>query len=145
MLQGQILHGQMSLWQLEYVHKGTGNLHFKFGQNWTSNSWDIADILLIWTNVARTNVAWTNFHTFFFWWQLEYVHKGPRNLHLKFGQNRTSNSWDIADILLIWTNVTRTNVAWTNVHLTMVLDCSQWMCNNKHLINIWDKIQIYKS
>ena len=31
-------------------------------------------------------------------WQLESVHKGPRNLHLKFGQNRVSNSWDIVDI-----------------------------------------------
>ena len=37
------------------------------------------------------------------------VYKGSRKLHLKFGQNRTSNSWDIADILLIWTNVARTN------------------------------------
>ena len=27
-----------------------------------------------------------------------------------------------AEILLIWTNVARTNVAWTNVHLTIVLD-----------------------
>ena len=37
---------------------------------------------------------------------------------------KIGNSWDIADILLIWTNV-----AWTNVHLTMVLDCPEWMCN----------------
>ena len=27
-----------------------------------------------------------------------------------------------AEILLIWINVARTNVAWTNVHLTIVLD-----------------------
>ena len=31
-------------------------------------------------------------------WHLEYVKKGPRNQPLKFGQNRASNSWDIADI-----------------------------------------------
>ena len=31
-------------------------------------------------------------------WQLESVHEGPRSLHLKFGQNRVSNSWDIVDI-----------------------------------------------
>ena len=30
-----------------------------------------------------------------------------------------------AEILLIWTNVARTNVAWTNVHLTIVLDCPE--------------------
>ena len=26
------------------------------------------------------------------------VQDGPRNLRLKFGQNRVSNSWDIADV-----------------------------------------------
>ena len=31
-------------------------------------------------------------------WQLEPVQSGPRNLLLKFGPNRVSNSWDIADI-----------------------------------------------
>ena len=31
-------------------------------------------------------------------WMLEYVNEGPRNLNLKFGQNRVSNSWDIVDI-----------------------------------------------
>ena len=30
--------------------------------------------------------------------QLESVYDGPSNLSLKFGQNRASNSWDIADI-----------------------------------------------
>ena len=45
-------------------------------------------ILMIWTNVARTNAAWI-------------------------------------EILIIWTNVARTNAAWTNVHLTMVLDCPE--------------------
>ena len=31
-------------------------------------------------------------------WQLESVQNGPRNLLLKFGQNRVSNSWDIPDM-----------------------------------------------
>ena len=39
------------------------------------------------------------------------VKDGPRNLLLKFGQNKVSNSLDI----LILTNVNGTNVAWTNI------------------------------
>ena len=31
-------------------------------------------------------------------WQLGSVKDCPRNLRLKFGQNRASNSWDIVDI-----------------------------------------------
>ena len=31
-------------------------------------------------------------------WQLTSVKDGPRNLSLKFGQNRATNSWDITDI-----------------------------------------------
>ena len=31
-------------------------------------------------------------------WQLESVLDVPRNLRLKFHQNRVGNSWDIADI-----------------------------------------------
>ena len=59
-------------------------------------------------------------------WHLEYVKKGPRNQPLKFGQIGPVK----AEILLIWTNVARTNVAWTNVHLTIVLDCPEWMGNS---------------
>ena len=43
-----------------------------------------AEIFLIWTNVARTNVTWTNVTIT----DGIYVKKGPRNLLLKFGQNR---------------------------------------------------------
>ena len=98
-----------------------------------------AKIFLIWTNVARTNIAWTNVAIaveicsrwsqepiFKIWsnsdqyqlryfcngqmspgqmllgqmslWHLESVQDGPRNLRLKFCQNRFSNSWDITDI-----------------------------------------------
>ena len=34
--------------------------------------------------------------------QLESVQDGPRNLPLKFGQNRVSNSLDIYDIEFVW-------------------------------------------
>ena len=34
-------------------------------------------------------------------WQLESVLDVPRNLHLKFHQNRVSNSWGIANIVLL--------------------------------------------
>ena len=35
-------------------------------------------------------------------WQLESVQDSPRNLYLKFGQNRASNSWNIMDIEFLW-------------------------------------------
>ena len=35
-------------------------------------------------------------------WQLGCVKDGPRNLCLNFGQNRVSNSWDIADFEFVW-------------------------------------------
>ena len=102
MSSGQMLSGQMSPWRIESAKCGWRNLPLKFGQNWFSYSWDIthmdkchqakycldkchhdswhllkivsgiylwilvkiltvtAEIFLIWTNVAKTNVAWTN-------------------------------------------------------------------------------------
>ena len=39
-----LLPGEMSLWQVESVQDGSRNLTLEFGQNWISNSWDIADI-----------------------------------------------------------------------------------------------------
>ena len=78
-----------------------------------------ADILLMWTNDARSNVAWTSPCDF---------------CHLL---NMVPESWlwnlikigpVTAEILLIWTNVDRTNVALTNVHLTIVLDCPEYLC-----------------
>ena len=35
-------------------------------------------------------------------WQLKSVQDGPRDLTLKFCQNRVSNSWDIANIEFVW-------------------------------------------
>ena len=80
------------------------------------------------------------------------LHEGPRNLPLKFSHDPASNSWDIpdmekycqdkcykklgpklwiiigsvtAEIFLIWTNVARTNIAWTNVTVTVGI-CLRW-------------------
>ena len=44
MLSGQMLPEQMSPLQLESVLDGPGNLSLKFGQNWASNSWYVANI-----------------------------------------------------------------------------------------------------
>ena len=46
-----------------------------------------AKIFMIWTNVARTNVAWTYVTV-----TVKSVQNGLMNLPLKFGQNRVSNS-----------------------------------------------------
>ena len=35
-------------------------------------------------------------------WQLESVLDFPKNLYLKFHQNRVTNSWDIADDEFVW-------------------------------------------
>ena len=40
MLPGQILPGQMSLRQYDFVQDGSLNLPLKFGQIWVSNNWD---------------------------------------------------------------------------------------------------------
>ena len=52
MLRGQMLHGQMSPWQLESVLNVHKNLLLKFHQNRVSNSWDIADIEFVWVVVV---------------------------------------------------------------------------------------------
>ena len=43
---GQMLHGQMSPWQLDSVLDGPRKLCLNVGQNWGSNSWDIEMICL---------------------------------------------------------------------------------------------------
>ena len=53
-----MLPEQMLLRQLASVKDGPRMLSEKFGQNRISNV--TAEIFLIGTNVARTNVAWTN-------------------------------------------------------------------------------------
>ena len=73
-------------------------------------------------------------------WQLESFLDVPRNLPVKFHQNRVSNSWDIADVEL-WANVTWTNVAWTNVTMESVLDVPMNLHLKFHqnrVSNSWD-------
>ena len=75
-----------------------------------------AMIFRIWTNVAKKILPgrMSLLH-------LEYVQKYLRNLPLKFFK-----IGPVTDkILLIWTNLARTNVTWTIVYLTMVLDCPE--------------------
>ena len=60
---GQMLPGQISLWQLESVQDGPRNLTLKFGQNRVSNSWDIADIEFLWGPTSnyievRLSLSW---------------------------------------------------------------------------------------
>ena len=105
----------MSQWQLTSVEDGSGNLHLKFGQNRVSNSWDIPDMdkscmdknVPVMVGICSRCSQQPIFGQMLPGqmlprqmspWQLESVHEGPRNLHLKFGQIRASNSWDIADI-----------------------------------------------
>ena len=56
-----------------------------------------AEIFLICTNVTRANVAWTNVTVTF-----GSILDVPRNLPVKFHQNRVSNSCDIADFEFVW-------------------------------------------
>ena len=56
MLPGQMLLGQMSPWQLASVKDGPMSLPLKFVKIGSLT----AEIFLIWTNVARRNVARTN-------------------------------------------------------------------------------------
>ena len=86
----------------------------KFGQNGVSNKGDIADIEFVW------------------WWLVgglesikEVLTKRKLLVHKNWGPQKLGpKSLFIIgsvrpEILLIWTNVTRTNVAWTNVTMTL--------------------------
>ena len=53
-----------------------------------------AEILLIWTNVARTYMLPGQISP----WKLAHAKDCPTNLLSKFGPNRFSNSWDIPDM-----------------------------------------------
>ena len=79
-----------------------------------------AEIFLIWTNGARTNVAWTNVTC-----QLESVKDGLRNLPLKFGQNGVNNSWDIVGIeFAVLAGSASASHFWQNHHV--VIFVSWW-------------------
>ena len=57
MLEGQMLPGQMSPWQLESVLDVTRTPCLKFHQNRVSNSWDIANIEFLWWGVGGGGVV----------------------------------------------------------------------------------------
>ena len=75
-----------------------------------------AKILAIWTNVANTNIAWTNVCDS---WDMF------KNVSGTYLSNLVKIRPVTAEILPIWTNVARTNVAWANDYLTIVLDCQE--------------------
>ena len=74
-----------------------------------------AEIFLIWSNVARTNVAWTYVPL---WHRLKMVQESSILSLVKIGSVA-------AEIFLIWTKVAGTNVAWTNVIVAVGI-CSKW-------------------
>ena len=79
--------------------------------------WSVTfEILLIWTNVARTNVAWKKCDCDN--WHLLKRVPGTLGTYL---ESLVKIGPETADILLIWTNVARTNVAWTNVTVTVYI------------------------
>ena len=63
----------------------------KFGKNQVSISWDILDL---YTSMSPGQMPPCQMSPS----QLALVKDGPRNLSLKFGQYRSINSWDVADI-----------------------------------------------
>ena len=68
-----------------------------------------AEIFLIWSNVARTNVAWTYVPI---WHRIKMFPETSILSLVKIGSVA-------AEIFLIWPKVARTNVAWTNVTATV--------------------------
>ena len=100
-------YGQTKFWSKKCLIKKIQGLP-KLGPNSLVKIWSvIARIFLNRTNVSGTYVAWTNVTLTFLGhmlpgqmshWHLLCVKDGPRNLPLKFGQNRVSNSWDITDM-----------------------------------------------
>ena len=77
------------------------NLPLKFGQNWVSDRcccWFQNSSLV----KIRSSIDLVNVVVFVVVVVVCVVVVDPRNLPLKFGWNRDSNSWDIADIKFVW-------------------------------------------
>ena len=124
---GQIMPGQMSLWQLESVLDVPRNLPVKFHQNWVSNSWNIPDM----DKCHLDKCCLDKCHRYS--WKL--FLDVPRSLYLNFHQNWVSNSWDI-------TVFTTFSVGWlggwvggwvvgeleSNTNLSFQL-CYSWSCS----------------
>ena len=133
MSSGLILRGQISPWHMASVKDGSRNLPLKFGQNWLSNSWNIADM----DKCHQVKCYLGKSHRDS-WHLLKMVLKSRLWSLLKIGSVT-------AEILLIRTNVARPNVAWTTVHLRIVLDgqdrmgniCLRW--SQKSGFEVWSK------
>merc|ERR1711954_347672 len=86
----------------------------------------IVEIFLIWTNVTRTNVAWTNV----------IVTVGICSRCSQESIFKVSSKSG-PEIFLIWTNVARTNVARTNVTITVGI-CSR--CSQEPTFQVSSKL-----
>ena len=116
---GQILPEQMSPWQLESVLVVPRKLHLKFHQNWVSNSWDIPDIDKCHKDKCCDDSC-----------NLFYMFPGH------FVQSLIQIGPVTAEILLILTNFPRTNNAWTNFVVTIVICC---ICSQDPSFKVWSK------
>ena len=111
--------------QLESVKDGPMNLPLKFGQNWVSNSRDITDMDIY----CRDKCC------------LDKCHHGSWNLFKRIPGTYLEGFIKIgsvtADIFLIWTNIVRTNVAWTNAEILLTLSlCGGWWVVVKNHFNV---------
>ena len=116
---GQILSEQMSPWQFASVKEGPRNLALKFGQNWVSNSWDISDMDKCHLDKCCLDKChpdiWNQFLMFPGTYLLSFIKIGSLT----------------AEIFLIWTNFT-----WTNVILTFRI-CSRY--SQEPTFKVWLK------
>ena len=133
---GQMSPGQqqMSSWQMESAEDGSGNRPLKLSRNLVINSWDIPDM-----DRCRQDKYSLDCHS----WHLLKMFPGTFLSSLVKMGSVTADMDKYQDYcclvkigpvtperLLIWTNVARTNVAWTIVHLTIVLDWEEWVGNS---------------
>ena len=87
-------------------NRGSQELPLKFGQNWVSNSWNIAYMDKCRQDKCCMEKMWL--------WQLASVKRVPVTLGT-YLESLVKIGPVTAEILLIWTNVARTNVVWTSV------------------------------
>ena len=87
-------------------NRGSQELPLKFSQNWVSSSWDIT-----YMDKCRQDKCWLDKCYFNSWNLFKIVTRIYLSSFVKIGSVT-------AYIFLIWTNVAKTNVSWTNVILT---------------------------
>ena len=96
-----------------FVQKLFGQIKIGAEKIWTQNNlrsktrWSQEPIYKVWSKSCQWQLRYSWYGQMsrgqmlpeqMLLWYLEYVRKDPRNQPPKFGQNRTSNSWDIADM-----------------------------------------------